>query len=181
MASLIVNSSDTEARQIRTKLPVKTTGKTESEESTDNISVSHSEDDTDKREFDRIKKHIRFYGFDKTATSNVESFFITNFLDSTIARMTVEITYSDMQDRQLHKQSAEIECAIPSGETRRTDIKTWDTQKAFYYHRSAKPRRQATPFEVSIELKSVTFITAAAAEETIINQSVEAETTGTSD
>ena len=106
---------------------------------------------------ERVRPSIRFYGFDKTAASNMESFFISNGLDRTVSELVVIITYSDMKGRQLHRQEVKIDCTIPPGETRRTDIKSWDTQKSFYYHKSAKPKRQATPFDVRLELKSATF------------------------
>ena len=107
---------------------------------------------------DSILPKIRFYGFDKTVMSSVESFFISNTLDSDVKKIEVSITYYDMKGRQLHKKNAAIDCVIPAGETMRTDIKTWDTQKSFYFYQSVKPKRQATPFDVKIELLSVTLI-----------------------
>lgn len=100
---------------------------------------------------------IRFYGFDKTAGSIYESFFISNGLDSDIEEVEVDITYKDMKGRQLHRRIVSIDCDIPAHETHRVDIKSWDTQKSFYFHQSAKPRRQATPFDVSISLTSVSL------------------------
>ena len=104
---------------------------------------------------EKFRPAIRFYGFDKTVTSNLESFFISNGLDNKIAAMELTITYLDMKGRQLHKRNVKIECEIPPHETIRTDIRSWDTQKSFYYHQSVKPRRQATPFEVKIDLQSI--------------------------
>ncbi|MDE7421376.1 MAG: hypothetical protein K2N35_14350 [Muribaculaceae bacterium] len=107
---------------------------------------------------EKIRPSIRFYGFDKTVTSNLESFFISNALDSEISGMEIQLTYFDMKGRQLHKRTATLNVKVPPHETLRTDIKTWDTQKSFYYHKSAKPKRQATPFSVKIDLLSLTFI-----------------------
>ncbi|MDE6018743.1 MAG: hypothetical protein K2G85_08020 [Muribaculaceae bacterium] len=106
---------------------------------------------------ENVKPAIRFSGFDKTAGSSYESFFISNDLDRDVAGMEVIITYYDMKDRQLHKRTVPIDRFLEAGETMRVDIKTWDTQKSFYYHRSAKPKRQATPFTVKIELSSLTL------------------------
>lgn len=106
---------------------------------------------------DRILPAIRFYGFDKTVGSSIESFFISNGLEETLAGVEVEITYLDMKGRQLHKRSVKIDCDIPAGETKRTDVKSWDTQKSFYFHQSVKPKRQATPFNVQLSLVSVSF------------------------
>lgn len=105
---------------------------------------------------DSIRPAIRFYGFDKTVGSNMESFFITNGSDISIKRMEIEIIYTDMKGRQLHKRTHSLDCDFPAGETQRFDIKSWDTQKSFYFHQSVKPKRQATPFNVKINLLSVT-------------------------
>lgn len=106
---------------------------------------------------DSVRPAIRFYGFDKTINSTNESFFISNGLKGPLTGMDVQITYYDMKGRQLHKRNVRIDTAIPAGETIRTDIKSWDSQKSFYFHKSAKPRRQATPFDVKIELLSVSL------------------------
>ncbi|MDE6633071.1 MAG: hypothetical protein K2K23_08745 [Muribaculaceae bacterium] len=104
---------------------------------------------------ENILPAIRFYGFDKTVTSSMESFFISNSLDSEIQEPEIEITYFDMQGRQLHKRNVYLDTTVPPHETVRTDIKTWDTQKSFYFHKSVKPKRQATPFSVKITLLSL--------------------------
>lgn len=106
---------------------------------------------------DTVRPAVRFYGFDKTITSTQESFFISNGLDKAIKSLEILITYSDMKGRQLHKRTVSLDCDIPSGETKRTDIKSWDTQKSFYYHKSLKPKRQSTPFDVHLDIISVTL------------------------
>ena len=106
---------------------------------------------------DSIRPAIRFYGFDKTVSSSTESFFISNGFKSALSGMEIRITYTDMKGRQLHKRTVKIDTPIPAAETMRTDVKSWDTQKSFYYHKSVKPKRQATPFDVKVELLSVTL------------------------
>ena len=106
---------------------------------------------------DSIHPAIRFYGFDKTVGSNTESFFISNGLKEALYGLEIRLTYTDMKGRQLHRRTVSIDTSIPAGETLRTDIKSWDTQKSFYYHKSIKPKRQATPFDVKIDLLSVTL------------------------
>lgn len=93
---------------------------------------------------------IEFLGFDKTLSSKIESFFISNNTDCILESVTIEIEYLTLDSRQLHKRYEQIFYTIPPGETRKIDIKSWDKQKSFYYHLSAKPRRQATPFTVRI-------------------------------
>lgn len=104
---------------------------------------------------DSIASKIRFYGFDKTVSSTLESFFIVNGLEDKISALDIDIMYLDSEGRMLHNRSVTLECDLPAGETRRYDIKSWDTQKSFYFHQSVKPRRQATPFYVKMELKAI--------------------------
>ena len=139
------------SRKIRTKLPVKK----EISKDTENIPqeegvVTFIADTT--QAWQKRSKAIRFYGFDKTVGSSTESFFIINGTDSVLTRIGICITYLDMQGRQLHSRDISLDCDIPAGETRRQDIKSWDIQKSFYFHQSVKPKRQATPFDVKIDL-----------------------------
>lgn len=149
------------ARKIRTKLPTKYTvvevGKEIDKDSVGQPQSITIEENDSTCNFNEIRVKIRFYGFDKTVTSQKESFFISNGLDKTLTGVEVEITYFDMKKRQLHQRLVPVECEIPPGETRRVDVKSWDSQKAFYFHQSAAPRRQATPFDVRLRLKSVTL------------------------
>lgn len=108
-------------------------------------------------EWKSIAERIRFSGFDKTPSSNKESFFITNSTDSTLLGVSVEIEYTDLNGRELHRRNMDIECDIPSSDTRRVDIPTWDLQHAFRHYRCAATRRPTTPFKVRITLLSVTF------------------------
>ena len=155
MAASVATS--TEARKIRTKhsVPKASFKQTSADDSNGLRSMSLADDSL--QFCSSIVPAIRFYGFDKTITSNIESFFISNGLEETISEMEIVITYADMKGRQLHKRKVCIECDLPSGETRRYDIKSWDTQKSFYYHKSVKPKRQATPFDVRIKLISAIF------------------------
>ena len=152
-----LNVASVEARKIRTKHSIpKISSKSESKDNSEkNASISASSDSV--AFYNRICPAIRFYGFDKTVGSSLESFFISNELDSAINAMEITITYSDMKGRQIHKRNLRLECDVPPHETIRTDIKSWDSQKSFYFYQSAKPKRQATPFKAKIELNSVEF------------------------
>lgn len=147
-----------QARKIRTKHAIpknyEKIAKANDSEITDSI-ISLASDSLTFVE--KILPAIRFYGFDKTVGSSMESFFISNGLDSQISDIEITITYFDMKGRQLHKRNAALNCEIPPHETMRTDIKSWDTQKSFYFFQSAKPKRQATPFSVKIDLRSLTI------------------------
>lgn len=95
----------------------------------------------------------RITGYDKTASSSTESFFLTNTTDRTLSGIDFTLTYYSLDGRQLHSRHVEIDCAIPPGETRKYDIKSFDTQKSFYYYKSRPPRRRsATPFRITVQI-----------------------------
>lgn len=152
----MIMSMHTDARKIKTKLPAKAIiQKVNTTEQREKPEITIACDSC--TNFNEIIKGIKFYGFDKTVSSSMESFFISNSTDYTIKKITLEITYRDLQDRQLHKRAVSFDCEISSGQTQRQDIKSWDSQKSFYYYKSAKPRRQATPFTVTISLKTLEY------------------------
>lgn len=163
--------SDAGARKIKTKLPTKYSSRAAAGDSGKSGSGTIISRDDTTSHFNDADRKIRFYGFDKTASSKTESFFVVNGTDSILTSMTIEITYYDMKRRQLHRRDVNIACDIPANETRRIDTTTWDTQQSFYYIKSVKPRRQATPFDVVIKLKSVTVLTA---EDSVVDQGVKA-------
>lgn len=95
-------------------------------------------------------------GFDKGSSSGEESFFISNPTGRDIVGADIMITYYDMKGRQLHRRTEKLTLDIPAGETRKTDIKTWDRQHSFHYYKSNRPaRRTSTPFDVRIEIKTL--------------------------
>lgn len=93
---------------------------------------------------------ITFSGFDKPGDSSQESFFITNNTDRTMTGVTLYIEYLTPDGRQLHKQFLRLSCSIPPHETRKTDIRSWDTQRSFHYEKSA-PTRRSAPFAVRFD------------------------------
>jgi len=94
---------------------------------------------------------LRFSGYDKPANANRETFLATNLsLSDTVCNMEVEIEYSTMDHRQLHKRKVMISCMIPPGETRMLEIRTWDRQNSYRYYRSREGRSAAVPYTVSI-------------------------------
>lgn len=95
---------------------------------------------------------LSFFGFDKQLNSRQESFFIRNNTDRTLKGIAVYITYTTPAGNMLHKRYLKLNCEIPAGETRKADIDSWDTQKSFFYVKSAVPKRRATPFDVKFDL-----------------------------
>lgn len=94
-------------------------------------------------------------GYDKPLSSHRETFFVTNNGSATVISIGVTFDYRDSKSRQLHSVTTSVDCEIPPGETRQLSIPSWDKQKSFYYYRSAKPRRQATPYSVSHTINHV--------------------------
>ena len=92
---------------------------------------------------------IAISGYDKPLNSHKETFFATNKSNKTVKTIGITLNYFDRKNRQLHSATTTIDCSIPPGETRLLSIKSWDKQNSFYYHLSAKPRRQATPYSVT--------------------------------
>ena len=94
---------------------------------------------------------VTFAGFDKKINSSMESFFITNHTDRTLTAIALYIDYLTPDGRQLHKKYYKLACNIPPGETRKADIKSWDTQHSFYYVKSAPPKGGGSPFTVKFD------------------------------
>lgn len=95
-------------------------------------------------------QQIEFTGYDKPGRTASESFFITNRTDRTMSGVTLYIDYRTPDGRQLHKQFLKLSCDIPPGETRRAEIKSWDTQRSFHYELSA-PGRRTQAFRVTFD------------------------------
>lgn len=94
-------------------------------------------------------------GYDKPLHSRVETIFITNRLDRPLTHLSLSIIYRDMQGRQLHRATRQLDCNIPPGETRMLTFSSWDRQMSFYYHRSRPPKRSpGTPFDISTTVVS---------------------------
>lgn len=91
---------------------------------------------------------VRFAGFDKEPNSSMESFMLQNPSGNTITGFEVRVDYLDMQGRMLHSRTIKESCDVPPGETRRFDIKSWDTQHTYYYYLGNAPKKVATPFQV---------------------------------
>lgn len=98
---------------------------------------------------------VAFYGYEKTLRSSRETFFISNRTSRKIAAVTFTIEYLDSDGRQLHKRTETTPIEIPPGETRRADIRSWDSQCTFYYHTSPPPRTSAIPYSVAITPETI--------------------------
>lgn len=91
---------------------------------------------------------LRFSGYDKPASALRETFFVSNRDTVDIEGFAVEITYTDLKDRQLHRQTYEVRQTVPAGETRAVSVASWDRNRAFRYHLSPASGKPTTPFRV---------------------------------
>ncbi len=95
---------------------------------------------------------IIFSGYDKPRQSRKETFFVTNKYSNTIKKLSVDFFYYDMDGRMLHKENHIIDCNIPSYETRRLNIPSWDKQLSFYYHKSKKAKQTGIPYKIEYSI-----------------------------
>lgn len=101
---------------------------------------------------------VRFTGFDKPAASEKESFLISNGTSGTLLSFDLEITYLTLDGRQLHRRIISHDCHIPAGETRKVDIRSFDTQHSYHYTASAPGRNGAYPFTVTFRPVRMYFL-----------------------
>lgn len=107
--------------------------------------------------FTNVAKALTFTGYDKKPAAATETFFIGNGSDQNLKMVELEITYLTPDGKQLHKRTVEIEQWLPSGETRKIDIPSWDKQKSFHYVKSPAGKSGSAPYTVRFKIKS--FIT----------------------
>lgn len=105
-----------------------------------------------------LDRYLHLSGYDKPISAARETIHATNLTDTiTITAIECEITYLDRQHRQLHKRTVTIHDNIKPLQTEMLSFSSWDLQRSFYYIRSTKPRRQATPYDVSFKILSITY------------------------
>lgn len=98
---------------------------------------------------------IGIYSYEKPLASNKESFHVVNNSGNDLVGIIVEILYLDFQGKEIHKRTVDLNCGIPAGATRLLTFPSWDVQKRFYYSEGPKPRKQAYPYTVEIEVIGV--------------------------
>ena len=103
---------------------------------------------------DPDKTLISFAGYEKEANASKESFIVSNASDTTIVGCEIRLDYLDMKHRMLHSRTLKVPCNLPPGESRKLDIKSWDTQHTYYYYLGNEPKKVATPYQVSFTLLS---------------------------
>lgn len=95
---------------------------------------------------------IKVSGYEKPLNSSRESFHITNDGDLDIIEVAAVVSYFDYQGNELHKRETAIRADIPARSTRLVNFPSWDAQRRFYYVGGPRPRNQAYPYDVTIEI-----------------------------
>lgn len=99
---------------------------------------------------------LRFCGYEKSLRAPRETIFIENLSDSsTIEKINFTIDYFDTSARLIHSRTLWQTIEIPPHQARRIDIPTWDIQRTYYYLRGPRPRKSATPYDVTIRPDTV--------------------------
>lgn len=94
-------------------------------------------------------RNITFAGYEKESNSSTESFLLINPSSETLTGFEVKIDYLDLKDRMLHSRKLKEPCLIPPGESRKFDIKSWDSQHTYFYYLGNEPKKVATPYKVA--------------------------------
>lgn len=102
-----------------------------------------------------MRPGLEFSGYDKKLTSTRESLFVSNNTGRRILGLRLTIVYRDMKGRELHSRELTLMEDIADGHRRHLDFKSWDTQKAFYSHRSVPKRSAGTPYKVQIHVQGI--------------------------
>lgn len=93
-------------------------------------------------------RQIHFAGYEKESNSSKETFLLVNPSPYTVTGFQTRVDYLDMQDRMLHSVVLKEAALVPAGETRKIDVKSWDSQHSYYYYLGNAPRKVATPYKV---------------------------------
>lgn len=139
-------ASSGEARKVTTRLKAPKT--TSAAQEKGRIYPRH------KKEFADVADRLTFMAYDKKASSDKETFFVDNGSKKDLNLIEIEITYYNMEGKQVHRRVVELTETFPANETRRVDIKSWDTQKSFHYINSVPSRSGSTPYNVKFKVLS---------------------------
>ena len=95
---------------------------------------------------------VTLRGFNKRVSDNYETFFVQNNTRFPISGITVTLRYTDTSGTLLHERTLHVPCDLQPEQSRQVSVNSFDRQHLFYYYLSGKPRKSATPFQVSARL-----------------------------
>lgn len=152
-----------EARKVSTKLSAPKADSYKEKETEVNALLSQFSNNLtvlteDSTEFAGIARGISFIAYDKKTSASKETFFVENGTDESIDEIAVRINYYNTSGKLIHSNDEVIKGVFPAGETRKVDIKSWDTQKSFHYIHSTPSKKGSTPYTVSIRVLAVGLV-----------------------
>lgn len=95
---------------------------------------------------------VTLRGFSKKASDSKETFMVTNNSAHRISAIHITLRYTTLDGSMIHERNAVIPIILNPGDTQIATIKSFDTQRLFYYYAGPKPRKNATPFKVAYRL-----------------------------
>ena len=95
---------------------------------------------------------ITLRGFSKKASDSKESFLVQNNSSHRISAIRITLRYTTLDGAMIHERNAVIPIILNPGDTQVATIKSFDSQRLFYYYAGPKPRKTATPFKVAYRL-----------------------------
>jgi len=99
---------------------------------------------------------IQLSGYDKPLQATRETLCATNNTSRRIAALVLEITYTDLAGRQIHRRRVTVSTDIPPGETRLVAFRSWDVNHTFFYRLGPKPRKSGvTPYDVTARILKI--------------------------
>ena len=101
---------------------------------------------------DDLAGSITLRGFNKRASDSRETFFVTNNTTHRITHVRLLLRYYAVTGERLHEREVSVEVNLQPGETQLASVRSFDTQRRFYYYAGPKPRKSATPFRVAFRL-----------------------------
>ena len=95
---------------------------------------------------------VSLFNFNKRASDTKESFHVRNNLQQRISSVRLLLRYTALDGTTLHERTVTVPIDLKAGETKMTMIKSFDTQRLYYYYKGTQPRKQATPFKVAVRV-----------------------------
>lgn len=92
---------------------------------------------------------IGLRGFAKRASDTKESFLVTNNTQHRMSSVRLLMRYTTVAGAMLHERRITVPVNLGPGDTQWVTVRSFDTQRIYYYYAGPKPRKQATPFRVS--------------------------------
>jgi len=95
---------------------------------------------------------ITLKNFSKRAGDTKESFLVTNNSAHRMSAVRLRLRYTRLNGEIIHERDVTVPVSLKPGETRNVEIRSFDTQRNYYYYAGPKPRKEAVAFRVAFRL-----------------------------